>query len=217
MTEVIKQKEASSNSPVAGVGGAASRGRGPGGRGGSGAGAGGRGGDRRSGGGRGGAAREPREFEQKILELARVTRVTKGGKRMRFRASLVIGDRRGKVGFGVAKGGDVSMAIEKAFRQAKKNMVKVPLVKETIPHAVKSKFAAAIVLLKPAPQGTGLKSGGPTRVVLELAGVPNAVSKIMGSKNKINNAKATFLALRALRLPTVEMTQKAESKKATTV
>ncbi len=158
----------------------------------------GRGGSR-PGGGRG--QREPREFEQKILELARVTRVTKGGKRMRFRASLVIGDRRGKVGFGVAKGADVSMAIEKAFRQAKKNMLKVPLVKETIPHEVSSKFAAASVLLKPAPQGTGLKSGGPTRVVLELAGVPNAVSKILGSKNKINNAKATFLALRALRMP----------------
>lgn len=171
-------------------------GRGQGGRGG----AQGRGGDRR--GGRGGAPREPREFEQKILELARVTRVTKGGKRMRFRASLIIGDRRGRVGFGVAKGGDVSMAIEKAFRQAKKNMVKVPLVNETIPHEVSRKFAAAAVLLKPAPQGTGLKSGGPTRVVLELAGVPNAVSKIMGSKNKINNAKATFMALRALRMPT---------------
>jgi small subunit ribosomal protein S5 len=124
---------------------------------------------------------------------------------MRFRASLVIGDRRGRVGFGVAKGGDVSMAIEKAFRQAKKNMVKVPLINETIPHEVLRKFAAASVLLKPAPQGTGLKSGGPTRVVLELAGVPNAVSKIMGSKNKINNAKATFLALRALRMPTETM------------
>jgi small subunit ribosomal protein S5 len=215
MNEQTEQKVASANSAVAGRP-AGGRGRGPGGRGGSGGGAaGGRGGDRR--GGRGGSAREPREFEQKILELARVTRVTKGGKRMRFRASLVIGDRRGKVGFGVAKGGDVSMAIEKAFRQAKKNMVKVPLVKETIPHEVKRKFAAAIVLLKPAPQGTGLKSGGPTRVVLELAGVPNAVSKIMGSKNKINNAKATFLALRALRLPTLEMTQKQESKKAAAV
>jgi len=164
--------------------------------------------------GGGGAAREPREFEQKILELARVTRVTKGGKRMRFRASLVIGDRRGRVGFGVAKGGDVSMAIEKAFRQAKKNMVKVPFVNETIPHEIFRKFAAASVLLKPAPQGTGLKSGGPTRVVLELAGVPNAVSKIMGSKNKINNAKATFLALRALRMPTEAMLEAKKSKKA---
>ena len=159
---------------------------------------------RRPGGrGRGGRRddREPREFEQKILELARVTRVTKGGKRMRFRAAVVIGDRRGRVGFGVAKGADVSMSVEKAFRQAKKNMVKVPLVNETIPHEVSRKFAAAMVLLKPAPKGTGLKCGGPTRVVLELAGVPNAVSKLMGSKNKINNAKATFLALRALRAP----------------
>ncbi len=158
---------------------------------------------RGKGGARGGRRdeREPREFEQKILELARVTRVTKGGKRMRFRASLVIGDRRGRVGFGVAKGADVAMAVEKAFRQAKKNMITVPLVKETIPHAVERKFAAAAVLLKPAPQGTGLKCGGPARMVLELAGVPNAVSKLMGSSNKINNAKATFLALSALRKP----------------
>lgn len=211
MNEVVKN-----STPAAGAAKPADgrqnrgRGRGPGTGGQQG---GNRGGDRRGGGGRGGAAREPREFEQKILELARVTRVTKGGKRMRFRASLVIGDRRGRVGFGVAKGGDVSMAIEKAFRQAKKNMVKVPFVNETIPHEVFRKFAAASVLLKPAPQGTGLKSGGPTRVVLELAGVPNAVSKIMGSKNKINNAKATFLALRALRMPTEAMLE-AKSKKA---
>lgn len=171
-----------------------------------------RGGDRRGPGGKGGdrgqrpggrgrgdrPEREPREFEQKILELARVTRVTKGGKRMRFRASLIIGDRRGRVGFGVAKGGDVAMAVEKAFRQAKKNMVTVPLIEETLPHEVHSKFAAAKVLLKPAPKGTGLKSGGPTRIVLELAGVPNAVSKLLGSKNKINNAKATFMALQSL-------------------
>lgn len=185
----------------------------PGGRGGNRGGA--RGGDRGRGGdgrgprgGRGGRRdeREPREFEQKILELARVTRVTKGGKRMRFRAAIVIGDRRGRVGFGVAKGADVSMAVEKAFRQAKKNLVKVPLVNETIPHEVGRKFAAAKVLLKPAPQGTGLKCGGPTRVVLELAGVPNAVSKLMGSNNKINNAKATFLALRALRAPVAKVT-----------
>lgn len=164
---------------------------------------GGRGGDR--GKGRGGRRddREPREFEQKILELARVTRVTKGGKRMRFRAAVVIGDRRGRVGFGVAKGADVSMAVEKAFRQAKKNLVKVPLVNETIPHEIVRKFAAAQIMLKPAPQGTGLKCGGPTRVVLELAGVPNAVSKLLGSSNKINNAKATFLALRGLRAPIV--------------
>ncbi len=224
MNEEIKNVAPVASAAPAGsvaVRAAGGRGRGPGGRGGSGSGAGaggGRGSDGRRSGGRGGAAREPKEFEQKILELARVTRVTKGGKRMRFRASLVIGDRRGRVGFGVAKGGDVSMAIEKAFRQAKKNMVKVPLIEETIPHEVFRKFAAASVLLKPAPKGTGLKSGGPTRVVLELAGIPNAVSKIMGSKNKINNAKATFLALRALRMPTEAMVAaKAakDSKKAT--
>lgn len=143
--------------------------------------------------------REPKEFEQKILDLARVTRVTKGGKRMRFRACLIIGDRKGRVGMGVAKGIDVAVAVEKAFRQAKKNLVNVELKNGTIPHAVHSKFGAAQIMLKPAPMGTGLKSGGPVRLVLELAGVPNAVSKVMGSKNKINNAKATFRALKSLR------------------
>lgn len=143
--------------------------------------------------------REPREFEQKILELARVTRVTKGGKRMRFRACLIIGDRRGRVGMGTAKGADVAMAVEKAFRKAKKALVTIPLQNETIPHVVDRKFAAARVLLKPAPQGTGLKCGGPVRVILELGGVPNAVSKVLGSKNKINNAKAVMTALKALK------------------
>lgn len=169
--------------------------RGRGGAGG-GHGGGGRGGDRR-----GRPEREPREFEQKILELARVTRVTKGGKRMRFRACLIIGDRKGRVGMGVAKGADVAMSVEKAFRKAKKNMVTIPLIRETIPHIVDRKFAAAHVLLKPAPEGTGLKCGGPVRVILELGGVPNAVSKVMGSKNKINNAKAVIEALRALKMP----------------
>lgn len=172
---------------------------------------GGRGGDRRGGqGGRGGRGgdrrggrpeREPREFDQKILELARVTRVTKGGKRMRFRACVIIGDRKGRVGMGIAKGADVAMSVEKAFRKAKKGLVTIPLKNETIPHAIAKKFAAADVLIKPAPQGTGLKCGGPVRVILELGGVPNAVSKVMGSKNKINNAKAVISALKALKAP----------------
>lgn len=193
MTEEVKPiaTEGKAGAPA----GTQRRGRGQGPRGGGG-GAGGRGG---RGGGRG--PREPREFEQRILELARVTRVTKGGKRMRFRATLVIGDRRGRVGYGVAKGGDVSMAIEKAFRQAKKNIIRIPLKDETLPHAVRAKYAAAEVLIQPAPQGTGLKSGGPTRVILELGGVPNASTKLLGAKNKINNAKATFKALSALKLP----------------
>ncbi|MFA6522477.1 MAG: 30S ribosomal protein S5 [Patescibacteria group bacterium] len=159
-----------------------------------------RGGDnRRRDNRRGGEKREPREFEQKILDLARVTRVTKGGKRMRFRACLIIGDRKGQVGMGIAKGGDVAAAVEKAFRQAKKHLIVVPIAKETIPHNIASKFGAAEIILKPAPLGTGLKCGGAVRTVLELAGVPNAVSKIKGSNNKINNARATFLALKSLK------------------
>lgn len=143
--------------------------------------------------------REVREFDQKILDLARVTRVTAGGKRMRFRATVVIGDRKGRVGVGTAKGVDVAAAVEKAYTQAKRKVITVPLHKETIPHASQVKYGSATVLVKPAPVGTGLKSGGAVRVVLELAGVPNVVSKILGSKNKINIARATIGCLKALR------------------
>jgi small subunit ribosomal protein S5 len=144
---------------------------------------------------------ETKDYEQKILELSRVTRVTAGGKRMRFRAAVVVGNRNGKVGFGVAKGADVAMAVEKAFRQAKKKVFVIPIHDQTVPHAVEEKFGAAVVLLKPAPKGTGLKAGGAVRTVLELGGVPNAVSKIFGSSNKINVAKATIQAMKKLRLP----------------
>lgn len=144
---------------------------------------------------------EPKEFDQRILALDRVTRVTKGGKRMRFRATVIIGDHKGRVGYGVAKAGDVSMAVNKAVTQAKKRLMTVPLVKETIPHRVDAKFGAAVVLMKPAPAGTGVKAGGAMRVVLELAGVPNVIGKSLGgSKNKINNAKATIEALQQLRI-----------------
>jgi small subunit ribosomal protein S5 len=143
--------------------------------------------------------REEREFDQRILSLDRVTRVTAGGKRMRFRACVVIGDRKGRVGYGVAKAGDVSNAVNKAVAQAKKRMLRVPLVDETIPHRVDEKFGAAVIMLKPAPKGTGVKAGGAVRVVLELAGVPNVSAKRLGSNNKINNAKATISALKRLR------------------
>ncbi|MBT5808053.1 30S ribosomal protein S5 [Candidatus Uhrbacteria bacterium] len=158
-------------------------------------------GDKRRGRGRRGNKREqaPREFEQKILDLARVTRVTAGGKRMSFRCALVIGDKKGRVGLGVAKGADVQIAIEKAYKQAKKSVITVPIVNETIPHKVWVKYGAAIVLLKPAPSGTGLKSGGAMRMILEFAGVPNASSKILNSNNKINIAKATLEAIKQLR------------------
>lgn len=173
------------------------RGRGMPGRGGAG---GGRGGRRGPGGAR--REREQREFDQKILDLSRVTRVTAGGKRMRFRATLVIGDKKGRVGVGVAKGADVAMSVEKAYRQAKRNVFTIPLKEGTFPHAVSAKYRAAVVLLKPAPAGTGLKAGGAVRVVLEMAGVPNAVSKIMGSGNKLNIARATLVGLRQLKTQT---------------
>lgn len=161
----------------------------------------GAGGQRGGGRGRGPRRDEPREFEQRTLALDRVTRVTAGGKRMSFRAAIVIGDKKGRVGFGVAKGNDVQLAMEKSFRQAKKTLVKVPLVEDTIPHPVTVKFGAAVVMLKPAPRGTGLKAGGAVRVVLELAGVPNAVSKIIRSSNKINIARATLEAIKLLSAP----------------
>lgn len=167
--------------------------------------------NRRGRGRRGRMQRPPREFEQKILDLARVTRVTAGGKRMSFRCALVIGDKKGRVGLGVAKGSDVQIAIEKAYKQAKKNVVTVKLVNETIPHKIWVKFGSALVLLKPAPKGTGLKSGGAMRMILEFAGIPNAVSKIVNSNNKINIAKATLEALKQLREnPT--LTETAEKK-----
>lgn len=151
--------------------------------------------------GRFGREREEKEFDEQVLELARVTRVTKGGKRMRFRATVVVGDRKGRVGFGTAKGADVALSVGKAVRAAKKRMITVPLAHETIPHRVLAKFAAAKVLLKPAPPGTGVKAGGAMRVALELAGVPNVVGKQLGSANKINNVKAVMLAFGMLRIP----------------
>ena len=150
-------------------------------------------------GGRGRPAREPDEFDQKMIDLARVTRVMAGGKRMRFRACIVIGDHKGKSGWAVAKGADVSLAIQKAVARAKKNMITVSVVNGTIPHDVRVKYKAARILLKPAKEGKGLIAGGVVRSVLELAGIQNIISKILGSNNKINNVAATFKALSQLR------------------
>ncbi len=140
-----------------------------------------------------------KEFEQKLVDLARVTRVTKGGKRMNFRATIVLGDKKGNVGFGIGKAGDVSVAINKATKDAKKRMMRVPLKNETIPHAVTAKVCSGKVLMKPAVKGKGIKAGGVMRVVLALAGVPNVTGKILGSNNKINTLYATFKALKMLR------------------
>ena len=145
---------------------------------------------------RGDKPREKPEFDQYVLDLSRVTRVTKGGKHMSFRACVILGDRRGRVGFGLAKGKDVQLGVEKAVHQAKKHMITVPLVNETIPHAITYKYKAATIFLKPAPQGSGIIAGGAVRAMLELAGVKNVSSKILGkTKNKVTIVKATFSAL----------------------
>jgi small subunit ribosomal protein S5 len=141
------------------------------------------------------------EFDQRIIDVARVTRVMAGGKRMKFRVCLAIGDKKGSVGIGIAKGGDVTLGITKALNQAKKNMVKIPFQNETILHPIQVKFKAAKVLLKPAKQGSGIKAGGPVRTLCELAGVPNVTAKILGSNTKINIVKAAMLAFRSFKVP----------------
>lgn len=149
--------------------------------------------------GKKGARREKPEFDQKLLNLARVTRVVKGGRRFRFRATLVIGNRKGRVGVGVAKGADVSAAIQKAYGEAKKHMVEIPLINGTIAHDVTAKLGSARVLLKPASAGRGLIAGGAVRAVADLLGVKDIVSKSLGASNQLNVARATVEAL--LKLP----------------
>jgi small subunit ribosomal protein S5 len=152
------------------------------------------------GGRRGPRPDEPQdEFEQKIIDIARVTRVMAGGKRMRFRACVAIGNKKGKVGIGLAKGADVTLAVAKAVNQAKKVLVTVPIYKQTIAHAVDQKYGAARVLLKPAAAGRGIIAGGIVRTILELSGINNVSSKILGTNNKVNNAKCVMVALKNLR------------------
>lgn len=135
-------------------------------------------------------------LDERMVHIDRVARVVKGGRRFRFRALVVIGDHKGNVGVGVSKAQDVTGAISKATDVAKKNMVKITLYKDTIPHEVQAKVSGANVLVKPASPGTGLIAGGVVRVLLEVAGVKNALSKSLGSSNKINIAYATVEALK---------------------
>lgn len=141
---------------------------------------------------------EAKEYQEEVIQIDRVTRVVKGGRRLRFRATVVIGNKKGKVGIGTGKANEVTNAIQKAVRQAKKNVIVVPMRNETIPHDIKIKFGSAKVLLMPASKGTGIIAGGPIRKVIELAGVKNILSKALGGSNKLNNAKATFEALKKL-------------------
>ena len=139
--------------------------------------------------------REKPEFDQKLLDLARVTRVVKGGRRFRFRATLVIGNRKGRVGVGVGKGADVVDAIRKSFDDGKKNLVNIDVSKNTIPHDVLVKSSSAKLMLKPAPEGRGIVAGGAVRAVVDLAGIKDIVSKSFGTANKLNLARATVKAL----------------------
>ena len=157
--------------------------------------------------GRGGNDRRPRrpemqpeekQFDERTLHVDRVARVVKGGRRFRFRALVVVGDRKHKVGIGIAKGADVTAAVTKATDVAKKHMVTIPLYKGTLPHETEAKVAGASILLKPASAGTGLIAGGVVRTILEVAGISNALSKSLGSTNKANTAYATLAALELL-------------------
>ncbi len=136
----------------------------------------------------------------RLLDLARVTRVVKGGRRFSFRATVVIGNRKGRVGVGVAKGLDVSSAMQKAKHDAEKNLITVPMVKGTIPHDIAIKHGSAKILMKPAAPGRGVIAGGAVRTIVDLAGVRDIVTKSLGTSNKLNVARATCEAFKQLKI-----------------
>lgn len=143
--------------------------------------------------------REPKLYEERVVNINRVTKVVKGGRRFRFSALVVIGDKNGHVGFGTGKAQEVPDAIKKAIEDAKRNMVKVPMYNKTIPHEVTGTYGAGEVFLKPAVGGTGVIAGGPVRAVIELAGYEDILSKSLGSNTPINVVRATFDAIANLR------------------
>lgn len=155
---------------------------------------------RRDRGPRSSSERPKPEYDHKIVDIRRVARVVAGGRRFSFSVTVVIGDRKGKVGVGIGKASDTSLAIEKAIRNAKKNLCTLPLTKTmSIPHEVTGKFAASSLMMKPAP-GRGIVAGGSVRSIFDLAGIRDAGAKILSrSKNKLNNARAAIVALRKLR------------------
>jgi small subunit ribosomal protein S5 len=141
---------------------------------------------------------DARQYDHEVLDIARVVRVVKGGRRFRFRATVVVGDRNGKVGFGTGKSRDVQQAIQKAQDQASKNMISVTVHEGTIAHTVRAAFKGADIMLKPARPGTGMIAGGTVRMVADLAGIRDLVSKAYGSSNRISNVRATLKALSQL-------------------
>ena len=181
------------------------------------------GGDRAKNPRRGGHGRPERvkpEFDQKILNIRRVTRVTKGGKRLNFSVHMVVGNKKGSVGVGTGKANDTSLAIDKAYRNAKKNIMQLNLTKNSsIPHDVKAKYCSGVVLLMPA-KGRGVSAGSALKSVIELAGIKDVSAKILSpSKNKLNIARAAMIALSAFdkkRNPTVSVETKVENKEVKT-
>lgn len=144
--------------------------------------------------------RIPSEFEEKVVQVNRVSKKTKGGNKIGFSVLIVVGDKKGKVGVGLGGAPDVSSAVKKAVVYAKKHMIVVPMHNKTIPHEVRVKRGAAMVMIKPAPPGTGVIAGGAVRSVMEAAGVKDVVSKILGSKNQASNVYATMEALKKLKV-----------------
>ena len=143
--------------------------------------------------------REPKQFEERVVNISRITKVVKGGRRFRFSALVVIGDKKGRVGFGTGKAQEVPDAIKKAIQDAQRNMVKVPMYGKTIPHEITGKYSGGEVFLKPAVSGTGVIAGGAVRAVLELAGVEDILSKNLGSNTPINIVRAVFNGIENLR------------------
>jgi len=155
------------------------------------------------------------EFEQRILDVRRVARVVSGGRRFSFRVTVALGDRKGRVGIGTAKGQDVTASVEKAARQARKNMTRIVMHNRTIPHEITYKFKSAKLILRPTKPGTGVIAGGSVRVVCELAGIKDITGKIVGkSSNKINNSIATVEAFKKMKPRPKRGDQKTQDRQA---
>lgn len=154
--------------------------------------------------------RDPKEFQEEVIQIDRVTRVVKGGRKMRFRATVVIGNKKGKIGYGLGKSNEVTGAIKKAIDQAKKSLIEIPIDNTTIPHMAKKKFKSAKLLMMPAGPGTGILAGGPSRKIAELAGLKDLLCKSFGTSNKVNVTKATFECLKLLKTTPIMLKKQKE-------
>lgn len=143
--------------------------------------------------------REEPEFDKRVISIRRVTKVVKGGRTLHFSVTMVIGNKKGKVGIGAGKANDTTLAIDKAYQNARKNLIDVAMVGTTIPHEVKGKFSKSVVLIMPGAEGRGVIAGGSVRAVMDMAGIKDVVSKSYGARNKINVVKATLNGLQMLR------------------